>query len=110
MAETSISYVEQTEAGSWRLAGSRVSLDSVIHLHHDGLVPNEIVLQFPSLSIEQVHGAIAFYLHNQEEIDEYFKQQQDRCEQLAKEAEANPSPLRQRLREQQAGRLRTAGE
>lgn len=98
MSETAISYVHQTPEGGWRLSGSRVSLDSIVHAYWEGLSPEATVEEFPSLSLEQVHGALAFYLRHQEEIDRYLAAQDARWEQLRKESEAANRPLLQRIR------------
>jgi uncharacterized protein (DUF433 family) len=67
-------YVEMVEGGAYRVAGSRVSLDSVVYSFWNGESPETITQSFPTLTLEQVYGAIAFYLANQELIDEYIKQ------------------------------------
>ena len=65
-------YVEQREGGYW-LIDSRVSLDSIVYAFLDGTPPESIVQNFPTLALEQVYGAITFYLANQEAIDIYLK-------------------------------------
>ncbi|MBM3760202.1 MAG: DUF433 domain-containing protein [Acidobacteria bacterium] len=42
------------------MAGTRVSLDSVVLLFREGLSAESIVESYPSLSLEQVFGALAF--------------------------------------------------
>jgi len=66
-------YVSKAN-GAYRLTGTRVSLDSVVYAWHNGLSPESIVDDFPMLTLEQVHGALAFYLAHQDEIDEYLRQ------------------------------------
>lgn len=66
-------YVNQHDGGYW-VADSRVSLDSVVYAFLDGLSPETIVAEcFPVLSLEQVYGAIAYYLANRAEIDLYLE-------------------------------------
>jgi uncharacterized protein (DUF433 family) len=65
-------YVEQREGGYY-IAGSRVSLDSVVYAFLRGESPEGIVESFPALSLEQVFGAVAFYLANRESIDAYLR-------------------------------------
>lgn len=64
-------YVMQLE-GAYRVAGSRVSLDSVVYAFRRGASPESIQRSFPSLTLEQIYGAITFYLAHQEEIDQYL--------------------------------------
>ena len=62
-------YVEQRGDG-WSVRDSRVSLDSLIFAFRDGLSPETIAREcFPTLRLEQVYGAIAFYLANRLELD-----------------------------------------
>jgi len=56
-------YVEMRNGGYY-LAGTRVSLDSVAYLYREGLSAEAIQDDVPSLSLEQIHEAIAFYLAN----------------------------------------------
>jgi uncharacterized protein (DUF433 family) len=93
-----VTYAFQTPQGSWRVTGSRVSLDSIIHAHGEGRTPQQIVEWFPTLSLEQVHGAIAFYLHHRELLDAYMEQQRQRWEELRQESEVQNRELLERLR------------
>jgi uncharacterized protein (DUF433 family) len=55
-------YVETREGGYW-IRGTRVSLDSVVVAFLQGLSAETIVTDcYPSLTLEQVYGAIAYYL------------------------------------------------
>lgn len=64
-------YVVRCE-GAYRVAESRVSLDSVVYAFRRGASPESIQRSFPSLTLEQIYGAITFYLAHQEEIDQYL--------------------------------------
>ena len=79
------SYVEY-RSGTYWIEGTRISLDSVVYAFRQGLSPESIVESFPLLILEQVYGAIAFYLANRAEIDAYLE---------AEEAvfDAMPQPL-----------------
>jgi len=59
---------------AYRIADSRVSLDSVVYAWRDGLSPEAIKANFPVLTLEEVYGAITFSLANPEEIDNYLSQ------------------------------------
>jgi uncharacterized protein (DUF433 family) len=64
-------YVTLSE-GAYRIADTRVSLDSLVYLFRDGMSAESMVESYPALTLEQVHGALAFYLANQKEIDAYL--------------------------------------
>ena len=66
-------YVEQRNGGFY-VAGTRISLDSIVYSFNSGDSPETIRQNFSSLSLEQVYGAIAFYLAHEKEVDENIRQ------------------------------------
>lgn len=57
-----------------RVAGTRVSLDSVVCAFRQGDSPERILARYPALDkASKVYGAIAFYLDHQAEIDAYVE-------------------------------------
>ena len=66
-------HVEQREGGYYA-AGTRVSLDSIVYAFRGGESPETIQQNFPSLTLEQVYGAIAVYLGHQAEVDTNIRQ------------------------------------
>lgn len=81
-------YVEKID-DIYRLIGTRVSLDSIVYAFWRGQTAESIAQSFPVLTLEQVYGALTFYLANKSEIDAYLKA-----------AEAEFEALRQAAREQ----------
>jgi uncharacterized protein (DUF433 family) len=75
-------YITKLEKGAYRIAGTRVSLDSIVYSFWNGETPETIVQNFSTLQLEQVYGAIAFYLANRNEIDEYMRQGEVEFEKL----------------------------
>ena len=65
-------YIEYRNEGYW-VFDTRISLDSIVYAFRKGLSPESIVQSFPLLTLEQVYGAIAFYLANCDEIDAYLE-------------------------------------
>ena len=84
-------YVEKSEHG-YRIAGSRVSLDSIVHAYWIGQTAESIAQSFSGLSLEQVHGALAYYLAHQAEIDVYLKDAQTEYDRL-REASRQQDPM-----------------
>ena len=64
-------YVEQRDGG-YCVRGARVSLDSIVYAFMEGQTAESIAQSFPVLSLEQVYGAIAFYLANRPDVDAYL--------------------------------------
>ena len=61
-------YIEQRDGGFY-VKGTRVPLDSIVPEFRNGASPESIRQAFPVLSLEQVYGAITFYLGHQQEVD-----------------------------------------
>lgn len=77
--------------GAYRLMGTRVSLDSIVYDYLSGLSPEAITDNFDTLSLEQVYGAITFYLSHRDEVDKHLFQNRAKFEALRKQArETNP--------------------
>ena len=64
-------YVEKHDAGYW-ITGTRVSLDSIVYAFLQGQTAESIAQSFPVLALEQVYGAITFYLAHRTEVDAYL--------------------------------------
>ncbi|MCW5977181.1 MAG: DUF433 domain-containing protein [Bryobacteraceae bacterium] len=78
-------FLQEVEEGL-RVAGSRVSLDSIVHDFREGLSPESITENYPTLTLEQVYGAIAYYLANQGMLDEYLRKGEERSLKLEAES------------------------
>jgi len=91
-------YVRSHENGALRVGKTRVSLDSVVYAFHQGHSAETIQQQFPSLSLEEVYGAIAYYLANREEVERYLERQGELWDELRRLSEQVPNPVVDRLR------------
>ncbi len=98
------SYINVDENGVWRVAGTPISIDSVVIGFQQGQSAEEIQRNYPSLSLEQVYGTIACYLARAEEVDAYLKQQHAQWEQFRTKADDKPSAAVQRLRRLRASK------
>ena len=89
-------YIEQ-RGGSYYVAGTRISLDSIVHAFRRGESPETICQNFELLRLEEVYGAIAYYLANQADIDAYLVCQDEKWAEGKRNAEPLPANLRERL-------------
>ena len=65
-------YVENRDGGLY-IAGTRIALDGIVHAFRNGASPEGILRSFPLVgSLEQVYGAITFYLANPSAVDQYL--------------------------------------
>lgn len=97
---------------AYRVAGTRISLDSVVINWLNGESPESIVENFDTLTLESVYGALAYYLANREEIDEYLRQGEIEYEKLRQKSwedmRLNRPQLYQKLTAAKQQRLKTA--
>ena len=75
-------YIEERNGGLY-VAGTGVSLDSVLTRFQDGGSPEKIVHSFPTLKLSQVFGVIAYYLENENAINEYIAEGEIELERCA---------------------------
>jgi uncharacterized protein (DUF433 family) len=72
-------YVESRNGGYY-IKGTRVSLDSIVYSFNDGESPETIRQNFPALTLEQVYGAITFYLAHRAEVDANIREGEEELE------------------------------
>jgi len=89
-------YIEERN-GNYYVASTRISLDSIVHAFRRGESPETISQNFELLRLEEVYGAIAYYLANQAEIDAYLIRQNEKWAEGRRNAEPLPADLRERL-------------
>ena len=104
------SYVEQRDGGYW-ITGTRISLDYLVYAFKRGAAPESIQRAFPLLTLEEIYGAMTFYLAHAQEIDAYLAQAEAAFEVQASALNAaarmaNP-PLFQRLEHMRQAREAT---
>jgi len=78
-------YIEQRN-GAYYIAGARVSLDSVVYAFLRGESPEGIAESFPALGLEQIFGALAFYMANREVVDRYLSEGEREFEAMRQQA------------------------
>jgi uncharacterized protein (DUF433 family) len=79
-------YIEQRN-GSYYVAGTRISLDSIVYAFNRGESPEQILEGYPLLGgLARIYGAVAFNLDHKADVDKYL-------EESAREFEAGTIPL-----------------
>jgi uncharacterized protein (DUF433 family) len=89
MAYPDSPYVEQRNGGLY-VAGSRVSLDSILINFRKGVSPEKILQAFSTLKLCQVYGAIAYDLENMETINGYLAEGERFFESAPRLSQTNP--------------------
>lgn len=76
------------ETNTIRVGQSRVTLDVVLQYWRTGMSPADIARGLDTLTLADVHGALAYYLRHQEELDRYLQRREEEAEELRQEIEA----------------------
>jgi uncharacterized protein (DUF433 family) len=83
--------------GKPRIAGHRIRVqDIVIWYEHLKMAPDEIVYHYPSITLADVHAALAYYYDHLDEIRQDIHQSEAFAQQLASQT---PSILQRKLQE-----------
>ncbi|HEY3159970.1 MAG TPA: DUF433 domain-containing protein [Vicinamibacterales bacterium] len=88
-------FVERRD-DSFYLLGSRISLASIVRQFQEGQSPEAIRSAFPTLTLEQVYGAITFYLGHRTEVDEDLAAR-EREENALSDEHTTPADLKEKL-------------
>ena len=89
-------YIEHRNGGFY-VAGTRVSLDSIVYSFKAGDSPETIRQNFSSLTLEQVYGAIAFYLAHEQEVDANIRAGEEELQRSVPELSESRPALHARL-------------
>jgi uncharacterized protein (DUF433 family) len=66
-------YFDFANANAIRIKGTRINIEHVLRDYELGASPEELVLRYPTMSLEQVHATILYYLANHVEVQNYLK-------------------------------------
>jgi uncharacterized protein (DUF433 family) len=78
--------------GTIRVAGTRLTLDTVITAYRDGAPPEEIVKRFPAISLPDAYAVIGYYLRHPQEVEAYLDARRQAADALRQEIEASGPP------------------
>jgi uncharacterized protein (DUF433 family) len=85
--------------GVIRVAGTRVTLETVVGAFETGATPEEIAQDFPTLRLDDIYAVITYYLRHLQEVEAYLQRRGVQAKKIRREIEAH-SPqagLRERL-------------
>lgn len=85
--------------GVLRVGPSRVTLDTVVAAFRDGMTPEGIFEQYPSLRLADVYSVIGYFLSHPDEVESYLQGRRRLAEAVRFENEARfePGGVRDRL-------------
>jgi uncharacterized protein (DUF433 family) len=100
LAETIERVPIHTDAeGVVRVAGTRVTLDTIVAAFDAGATAEEIAQQYSSISLADVYSVITYSLRNKTEVSAYLHRRQKQAATVREEVERRfpPSGIRERL-------------
>jgi uncharacterized protein (DUF433 family) len=85
--------------GVIRVRGTRVTLDTVFGAFREGATAEEIVQQYPSMSLADVYQVIGYCLRHSSEIEDYLSERRAAARQTRQHVESTwrPDGIRDRL-------------
>jgi uncharacterized protein (DUF433 family) len=85
--------------GVVRVGSTRVTLDTVVAAFREGMTPEGIVEQYPTLRLADVYSVIGYVLRHREEVEGYLRERQRLVDAVRREIEArfDPTGVRDRL-------------
>jgi uncharacterized protein (DUF433 family) len=92
-------YLDIHSPDDVRVQGTRVGIEQILSAYLSGNLPEEIAVEFSTVTLEQVHGVIAWYLRNRQEVDAYLRRWREQVKKVrsAQAGSAVPEVI-QRLR------------
>jgi uncharacterized protein (DUF433 family) len=79
-----VKHVEKTPGvcgGRACIAGHRIRVQDIVVLHEmRRMSPKEIVVEYPTITLADVHAALAYYYDNQQEIADELRKAEDWAE------------------------------
>ncbi|GAB4578038.1 MAG: hypothetical protein Fur0022_07700 [Anaerolineales bacterium] len=98
--QTEVPPLHQDSTGAVRVGNSRVLLEMVIHAFENGSTPETIAQQYPTTTLADIYGVIAYYLRHRDEVAVYLSARESKAKEVRKRIEGQQgdlSDLRQRL-------------
>jgi uncharacterized protein (DUF433 family) len=85
--------------GAIRVAGTRVTLDTVAYAFEEGATAEEIVQHYPSLPLADIYSVIGYLLRHQGPVRDYLRERAARSLAIRQENERrfDPTGFRSRL-------------
>ena len=80
------------------------ALQATLLAYLDGQRPEEILSDYPSLTLEEIFATLTYHQHCREQVDAYLKAHREYCEEARQRFHADPPPGVRRFLER-VGRL-----
>ena len=83
-----------------RVKGTRIGIEHILYQYiHPSQTPEEIAQRYRTVTLEQIYATILYYLHDQEEINQYLEDWFSWSHKMRKEQQQNPPSFIEKLRQ-----------
>ncbi len=91
--------LQRWEDGTYRVGGTRGTLDTVVAAFQTGATPAAIAQDYSTLKLDDIYAVIAYYLRHQPEVEDYLHGREAFAEQVRRESSKHhgATDLRSRL-------------
>lgn len=89
-----VNHIECTpgiRGGKPRVKGTRITVSDVVLWNEQGMSPDEIITEFPGLTLADVFAALAYYHDNQTAIDQQIRDTREYAEQMKAQIQGQQS-------------------
>ncbi|MEM8638072.1 MAG: DUF433 domain-containing protein [Cyanobacteria bacterium P01_G01_bin.54] len=94
---TEYKYIQLNEQGIAIIAGSTMKVTELVTSHFaDGWSPEQLQVEYPHLSLGQIHSALAYYWDHREVLDAQIQRQFEFAQALRQQSSS--SPIKSKLR------------
>jgi uncharacterized protein (DUF433 family) len=78
--------------GRPKIAGTGLTVRRLVGWYKMGMTPEDIALEYPHLTLAQVHAALAYYHANREEIEADIAQEEQAAAHWERQLSSGPKP------------------
>lgn len=98
--------LRREDSGALRVGNSRVLLELVIRTFEHGATPETIVQQYPTCTLSEIYGVIAYYLRHRQEVDAYLATRERQADEVRRRIESQQRDMME-LRQRMMARKKT---
>ena len=96
-----IEIVDGPSGPKVRIAGHRIRVQDVVIWHEKlGMAPDEIVHHYPTITLADIHAALAYYWDHREDVERAIREEHAFAEELRR---TSIGPLQEKLKRHQLG-------
>ncbi|MGO9894466.1 MAG: DUF433 domain-containing protein [Bryobacteraceae bacterium] len=81
----------KVRGGRPKIAGTGLTVSRIAICYRMGMTPEEIALEYPHLTLAQVHAALAYYHGNRDEIEADIAEQEEAAARWERELASKPT-------------------